>query len=153
MDNSSAKVNGIAHIALSVSNIVESKIFYKLLLPFLGLKLVHESFKSMYYIGGKTAILIQQIKDMKKKQVFSQNNVGLHHFCFRAVSKEVIDILGRKLLEMNVNIIRGPLYGDWVPGYYYILFEDPDKIRIEVNFVPNKGVFTEGINFNPSNDY
>ena len=90
---------------------------------------------------------------MKKKQVFSQNNVGLHHFCFRAVSKEVIDILGRKLLEMNVNIIRGPLYGDWVPGYYYILFEDPDKIRIEVNFVPNKGVFTEGINFNPSNDY
>jgi hypothetical protein len=27
------------------------------------------------------------------------------------------------------------------PGYYSILFEDPDGIRIEVNYVPGKGHF------------
>ena len=25
------------------------------------------------------------------------------------------------------------------PGYYSVLFEDPDGIRIEANFVPGKG--------------
>ena len=27
------------------------------------------------------------------------------------------------------------------PGYYSILFEDPDGVRLELNFVPGKGVF------------
>ena len=41
-------VNGIAHIALSVKNIANSKDFYKKLMPFLGLKLVHEGKESIY---------------------------------------------------------------------------------------------------------
>jgi catechol 2,3-dioxygenase-like lactoylglutathione lyase family enzyme len=43
-------INGIAHIALSVKNISKSKSFYKELMPFLGLKLVHESKKSIYHV-------------------------------------------------------------------------------------------------------
>ena len=61
MSEMKLKTNGIAHIALSVRDIRKSKIFYKDLLPYLGLKLVHESSKSCYHIGGRTGILIQQI--------------------------------------------------------------------------------------------
>jgi hypothetical protein len=25
--------------------------------------------------------------------------------------------------------------GAWAPGYYYVLFEDPDGIRLELNFM------------------
>jgi catechol 2,3-dioxygenase-like lactoylglutathione lyase family enzyme len=50
-------------------------------------------------------------------------------------------------------IVRGPLEGDWAPGYYYVLFEDPDGIRLEVNFVPGAGVLAEGASFNPSQGY
>jgi hypothetical protein len=32
-----------------------------------------------------------------------------------------------------------------VPGYYSVLFEDPDGIRLEVNHVPGKGVFEPGV--------
>jgi hypothetical protein len=32
-----------------------------------------------------------------------------------------------------------------VPGYYSVLFEDPDGIRLEVNHVPGKGVFDPGV--------
>ena len=32
-------INGIAHIALTVSNVQISKVFYKKLMPFLGLRL------------------------------------------------------------------------------------------------------------------
>ena len=36
-------------------------------------------------------------------------------------------------------MIRPPRDDDWAPGYYSVLFEDPDGIRIEANFVPGKG--------------
>ena len=147
------KINGIAHIALSVSSIEESKVFYKDLLHFLGLSLVHESEKSCYHVGGRTGVLIQQIIKEKGSNSFSQNNVGLHHFCFRLSSKNDVDELYNKLKEMNAAIVRGPIKGPWVPGYYYVLFEDPDGIRLEANFVPNKGVFENNTKFNSAGDY
>ena len=39
------------------------------------------------------------------------------------------------------------------PGYYYVLFEDPDGIRLEINYVPGAGIFAEGAAFNPSEGY
>ena len=153
MGNKSININGIAHVALSVSNIKVSKRFYKEFLPFIGLKLIHESNKSCYHVGGKTAVLIQQISKNQRSINFSQNNVGLHHFCFRARSKKDVDKIGDKLISMKADIVRGPVSGNWVTGYYYILFEDPDKIRIEINYVPNKGVFENNVVFNPGDDY
>ena len=122
------------------------------MLPFLGLKLVHEG-KNHDHVGSRTGILIQQIKKEEKSSSFSQNNIGLHHLCFRARSKENINKLSKKLLLMKARIVRGPLDGAWAPGYYYILFEDPDGIRLEVNFVPGQGVLDENNKFNANNDY
>ena len=146
-------INGIAHIALSVKDIKKSKPFYKELLPFLGLKLIHDGEESCYHIGSKTGVLIQQINNQNDSSDFNQNNIGLHHLCFRARSKEDIDKLSKKLLSMKTNIVRGPLEGAWAPGYYYILFEDPDGIRLEVNFVPGEGLLGKNKKFNSNNDY
>ena len=146
-------INGIAHIALSVKDIKKSKPFYKELLPFLGLKLIHDGEESCYHIGSKTGVLIQQINNQNDSSDFNQNNIGLHHLCFRARSKEDIDKLSKKLLLMKTSIVRGPLEGAWAPGYYYILFEDPDGIRLEVNFVPGEGLLDENKKFNSNNDY
>ena len=38
-------------------------------------------------------------------------------------------------------VVHPPEDGGFAPGYYSVLFEDPDGIRIEVNFVPGKGHF------------
>ena len=40
---------------------------------------------------------------------------------------------------MDATIVHPPEDGPWAPGYYSILFEDPDGIRLEANFVPGKG--------------
>ena len=53
---------------------------------------------------------------------------------------------------MKAYIDRGPMEGPWVNGYYYIVFEDPNGIRLEVNFVPGSGVLDSKNTFNPS-DY
>ena len=146
-------INGIAHIALSVKNISKSKVFYNTLLPFLGLTRVHEGDKSIYHVGARTGIMIQQIDENMVSANFNQNNIGLHHFCFRARERKDIDLLGNKLKEMKAAIIRGPMEGNWAPGYYYILFEDPDGIRLEVNYVPGEGVLDKNNKFNANRDY
>jgi len=30
--------------------------------------------------------------------------------------------------------------GNFAPGYYFFVFEDPDGIRLEINFIPGKGL-------------
>jgi hypothetical protein len=39
------------------------------------------------------------------------------------------------------------------PGYYYVLFEDLDGIRLAVNFVPGGGLLEDGAQFNPVAGY
>ena len=41
---------------------------------------------------------------------------------------------------MDAAIVHPPEEGAWAPGYYSVLFEDPDGIRLEMNFVPGKGL-------------
>ena len=52
--------------------------------------------------------------------------------------------------ELDATVIHGPEEGDrFAPGYYSILVEDPDGIRVEVNHVPGKGHFGEGGRLGP----
>ena len=70
---------------------------------------------------------------------FEQKRVGLHHLCFRARERADIDELHAFLCTLGANIIRAPREDQWAPGYYSLLFEDPDGIRLELNHVPGKG--------------
>ncbi|MBT7246369.1 MAG: hypothetical protein HN880_04985, partial [Proteobacteria bacterium] len=73
-----------------------------------------------------------------------QYSVGLHHVCLRARSSEDVDAIYEFVVEeLKAKIIHAPEQGGWAPGYYSFLFEDPDGIRIEFNFVPGKGHFGE----------
>jgi hypothetical protein len=44
------------------------------------------------------------------------------------------------LMTLGAKIIRAPREDQWAPGYYSILFEDPDGIRLELNHVRGKGL-------------
>jgi len=35
--------------------------------------------------------------------------------------------------------VHPPEEARWAPGYYSVLFEDPDGLRLDANFVPRKG--------------
>ena len=39
--------------------------------------------------------------------------------------------------------MRAPEEGQWAPGYYSVLFEDPCGTRIEVNYIPGKGLLAD----------
>lgn len=139
-------VNGIAHIQLTVSNPDQCLPFWESLCHFLEMKTLIKNDNTIYCIGSRTGILVRGAPQDKRRELFDQDRAGLHHFCFRARSKEDVDTIFEFVDgELGARIIHGPQDGsEFAPGYYSILFEDPDGIRVEVNFVPGKGHFGQG---------
>jgi catechol 2,3-dioxygenase-like lactoylglutathione lyase family enzyme len=134
------EVNGMAHVILTVSRWEKARAFYAELLPFLGMTKVYDGNNFLYHVGGRTAIGIQRCAPEHVDERFVQGRVGLHHLCLRARSREDVDAAAAKVRAIGGHIDRGPMEGDFAPGYYFFVFEDPDGIRLEVNFVPGKGL-------------
>ena len=74
------------------------------------------------------------------KAYLEKKGGGLHHLCFRMRAREDVEELHQFLQETGVTIVHGPQEDGWAPGYYSVLFEDPEGIRLEANFVPGKGL-------------
>ncbi len=134
------EVNGHAHVILTVSQFEAARAFYCELLPFLGMKKVYDGNNFVYHVGGRTALGIQRCAEEYEGERFVQNRIGLHHLCLRARAREDVDKVAEKLRAIGAFIDRGPMEGDWAPGYYFIVFEDPDGIRLEINHIPGKGL-------------
>src|SRR5712671_1156267 len=147
------EINGMAHVILTASRFEVAREFYRRLLPEFGMRVVHDGDKLFYCVGARTAIGIQPCDPALIGERFVQQRVGLHHLCLRARSREDVDRCASALKEMAATIIRGPEEGNWAPGYYYVLFEDPDGIRLEVCFAPGTGLLSAGTSFDPSAGY
>ena len=147
------KLNGMAHIVINVSRWKDCKAFYKKLMPFLGMEQVFDGQEYIYFVGSRTAVGIKKCETKYNNQVFQQDGIGLHHFCLRSRSKEDVDKVYHFLLTINAKIVGEPKAGEWAPGYYFVVFEDPIGTRIEVNFIPGKGVLAEDAVFTPGEDY
>jgi catechol 2,3-dioxygenase-like lactoylglutathione lyase family enzyme len=143
-------INGMAHVMLTVSQFATARAFYGSLLPALGMTPVCDTEKLFYCVGARTAIGIQPVDSEHNGDRFVQTRVGLHHLCLRARSREDVDRLHDLLRDIGATIIQPPQEGTWAPGYYSVLFEDPDGIRLEVNFVPGEGVLQPGVKFDPA---
>jgi len=137
------EINGIAHAMLTVSDFDACAPFYRELLQFLGLKPVIDGDGMLYCVGGRTAVGIMRAEEKFASERFQQFRVGLHHLCFRAREREDIDTLHAFLKERGATIVHPPEEGSWAPGYYSVLFEDPDGIRLEANYVPGRGLLKD----------
>jgi catechol 2,3-dioxygenase-like lactoylglutathione lyase family enzyme len=139
------EINGIAHINVTVANFEACVAFYRRLLPFIGLRIVHDTNDYFYCIGGRTGFGVQRCAENHRNERFNQGRIGLHHVCFRARSREDVDAVHQLVRELGAKIVHAPEKGNWAPGYYSILFEDPDGIRLEMNYIPGKGLLADEI--------
>lgn len=133
--------NGIAHIQLTVRDVDASRPFYhRLLVETFGMAIQYDAPGLVFYcIGARTGVLIRPAAPEHQDTPFDQWRIGLHHFCFRLRSREDIDALHASMRDFGAHIVRAPEDGPWAPGYYSVLFEDPDGIRIEGVFIPGSG--------------
>jgi catechol 2,3-dioxygenase-like lactoylglutathione lyase family enzyme len=134
------EINGVAHIMLTVGDFVACRPFYSKLLPFLGLTPVLDGESMLYCVGGRTAVGIVPADEDHRGERFVQQRVGLHHVCFRVRERADVDSVHDFVLGLGARIVHPPEEGAWAPGYYSVLFEDPDGIRLEVNHVPGRGL-------------
>jgi catechol 2,3-dioxygenase-like lactoylglutathione lyase family enzyme len=139
-----ANINGMAHIQLTVSDMKRSVPFYDRLLHSLGMVTIVDTPEFHYCVGGRTGVAISPASSELRARPFQQWSPGLHHFCFRTRSREDVDDVYQVALDLSAKIIHAPREGGFAPGYYSVLFEDPDGIRIEANFVPGKGHLEPG---------
>jgi catechol 2,3-dioxygenase-like lactoylglutathione lyase family enzyme len=134
------EINGIAHVQLTVSNFEACARFYDALLGGLfGMQVVFDDDEVKYWVGGRTALAISRCDPAHQSERFVQRRVGLHHLCFRLRSREDVDQVHALVSSLGATIVYPPQEGPWAAGYYSTLFEDPDGIRLEVNYVPGKG--------------
>jgi len=133
------QLNGIAHIQLTVKDVQRSKQFYKPLLELFEMQVLIDTDTYYYCIGSRTGIAISEASAERSSEVFDQRRVGLHHLCLRAREREQIDELHEFLVGLGATVVHPPREDGFAPGYYSVLFEDPDGIRLEVNHVPGRG--------------
>ena len=134
------EINGIAHTMLTCGNFPAARAFYGQLLPLLGLTPVLDADDTYYCVGGRTAFGVRASEKQGEENRFNQSASGLHHLCFRLRAREDVDELHDFLQQIGARIVHGPQEDSWAPWYYSVLFEDPDGIRLEANFVPGKGL-------------
>ena len=136
---------------LTVRSVTASRPFYVALLDHMGLRRVVDSEEYLYYVGGRTALglrpaspAVLALEADAPGGRFEQGRVGLHHVCLRARSREDVDSVHDVLIAIGATIVHPPGDEPWARGYYSLLFEDPDGIRLEVNYVPGKGLLANG---------
>jgi catechol 2,3-dioxygenase-like lactoylglutathione lyase family enzyme len=94
-------------------------------------------------------VAISKGDERYRQERFVQRRVGLHHVCFRARERADVDSLYAFLQKLGATIVHPPEDGRWAPGYYSVLFEDPDGIRLEMNYVPGQGLLADGVSMDP----
>jgi catechol 2,3-dioxygenase-like lactoylglutathione lyase family enzyme len=137
------QINGVAHIFITAGDFEASRAFYRQLLPFMGLTCVSDTDTVYYCVGGRTGFGTEAPPKGREGGKFDQAHVGLHHVCWRARSNADVDEAHAFLVRIGAHIVHGPQDDQYAPGYYSVLFEDPDGVRLEINHVPGQGLLAK----------
>ncbi|HEX4963632.1 MAG TPA: VOC family protein [Thermoanaerobaculia bacterium] len=119
---------GINHIEFWVSDLKTSLAFYEPLFSAIGWRKLGEG----EFGSGSSMIYFSE------KAVPKVDSAGPRHLCFQATSRDVVDAVGKLLVDSSATILRGPVeMTDYSQGYYTVDFRDPDGYVLEVAHTPN----------------
>jgi catechol 2,3-dioxygenase-like lactoylglutathione lyase family enzyme len=128
MEDAMARVVGVDHLSIRVSDFAKSKVFYARLFAFLGFKVEAEYADTMGWSNGQTLFWIGQAERHRRK--FLIGDVGLHHYAFRLRSRKDVDELDAFLRDELQAEIVDPA-GEYYDDYYAVFFLDPDGLKLE----------------------
>lgn len=126
----------LSHIEINVSDYSKSIRFYDTVLKPLGWERLVCTIDCTTYCDGFLKIILSPAPAEHKDAGFHRKRIGLNHLALYATSKEEVDTYYQTVMQANS---ISSLYQDGPDGdddYYSILFEDPDRMKIEVVFAP-----------------
>ena len=134
-----ARVVGIDHLVISVSDFERSKDFYDKVLGALRFKLKHQYSDMAGWSNGKTLFWIAQADAEGKKHPHRKGNIGFHHYAFELSRRADVDEFYEALKKYEVEVPDPP--DDYYEGgYYAVYFLDPDGLRFEAMVFDPKGL-------------
>ena len=131
------------HLQINVSNPKKSLPFYKDLLTYLGYKIIDDGSWGFGATNKEKSSLgdiwVINTASKFKKNKFHRKSTGLNHLAFGVTKKSDVDVFIQKFLKprMIMHLYGTPKeFPEYVKGYYAVFFEDPDRIKLEVTYIP-----------------
>jgi catechol 2,3-dioxygenase-like lactoylglutathione lyase family enzyme len=124
-----ARVVGIDHLVIRVSDYEKSKAFYGRLFTFLGFEISDEYADAIGWTNGKTRFWIGPADAAGKARKYRIGDIGFHHYAFELRSRKDVDAL-QAFLEETGAIIVDPA-DEYYDDYYAVFFLDPDGLKLE----------------------
>lgn len=129
------------HIQLNVSDAKKSVPFYKELLHYLGFdSIVDEGEDHLGISDGRTDFWILETEEKYRGNKFHRKNTGINHLAFRVAAREDVDKFVEEFLKAKgIPMLYGTPkeFPEYHEGYYAVFFEDPDRVKLEVVFIPH----------------
>jgi catechol 2,3-dioxygenase-like lactoylglutathione lyase family enzyme len=126
----------LAHVQLNVKEPSISFPFYKDLFKYFEYEIIVEDEECLGFSNGTTDFWINAVEEKYKANKFHRKNIGINHLCFKVDSKEKVDKFYNEFLKpRNISALyKTPkMFPEYTPDYYAVFFEDPDRIKLEVN--------------------
>lgn len=127
------------HTQINVSDASKSLPFYKDFFSQIGYKIIDESNEHIGVSDGKTSFWIIETENKYKPNKFHRKNTGINHFAFKVKTKEAVDEFVHEFLKKRgVSTLYGTprIFSEYKEGYYAVYFEDPDRIKLEIVYIP-----------------
>ncbi len=125
-----ARVVGIDHLSVRVSDYQRSKEFYGRLFTFLGFEISDEYPDTIGWTNGKTRFWIAAADPDARKRGYRTGDIGFHHYAFQLRSRNDVDDLQNFLRDELGATIVDPA-GEYYDDYYAVFFLDPDGLKLE----------------------
>src|SRR5690242_8823686 len=100
-----ARVTGIDHLVIRVSDYNKSKVFYGKLFTFLGFEISDEYEDAIGWTNGKTRFWIYPADEEGRNRKYRNGDVGFHHYAFQLRSRKDVDELQTFLHELGATIV------------------------------------------------
>lgn len=126
----------LSHIEINVSDYAKSIRFYDSILKPIGWERLVCTSDCTTYCDGFLKIILSPTSTEHKHAGFHRKRIGLNHLALYANSKDEVDRYYQNVMQKTgiPSLYQNGPEGD--AEYYSVLFEDPDRMKIEVVFAP-----------------
>lgn len=129
--------SSLEHISLNVSDPKKSFPFYKALFLYFEYQIIVDAEDCLAARHEEADFWITPTDIKYAPHGFHRKNTGLNHLAFSVSSKGDVDRFCNEFLKPhNIQTLYGSprLFPEYTKDYYAVYFEDPDRVKIEVNF-------------------
>ncbi|HEY4674819.1 MAG TPA: VOC family protein [Candidatus Bathyarchaeia archaeon] len=132
----------IGHVGIEVSNLSNSKKFYKTLFGGLGFKVIMDTDDGVAFSNENFQVWVGELQKprVKRKAPTGEEFVVADHLAILVQDKGTVDAIERTMKNNGFEaLFPCEEHPEFEPGYYAISFCDPDNYVIEVYKRPEQG--------------